>query len=227
MTMIMISVITPTLNEANTLPARAPELDVQTGAWEWIVVDGHSEDDTVQVARGLGARVFEAPRGRGSQLNAGAQRARGDILLFLHADTQLPKGALDAIRHAVRNEQAIGGNFCLRFDGDPIFCAILTVQAYLRQRLTGVFFGDSAIFVCRDAFDEIGGFPDQPLLEDLEFSRLLEAYGRTRQLDLAVRTSGRRFEGRKLRTLLTWGTIHVLYRAGVPAEWLAWFYERH
>lgn len=222
----MISVITPTLNEAITLPQRASELNEQEGPWEWIVVDGDSEDDTPRVAKELGARVLCAPRGRGTQLNVGAEAADGDILLFLHADTSLPTGALHAVRRAVWHQDAVGGNFALRFDGDPGFCAILSAQAYLRQKFTGVYFGDSAIFARRDIFETIGGFPDQPLLEDFEFSRRLESYGKTRRLKLPVRTSGRRFEGRKLSTLFTWGAIHLLYRAGVSADDLSKFYAR-
>lgn len=221
----MISVIIPSLDEADTLPERATELEAQTGDWEWIVVDGHSTDDTVRVAEGLGAQVLQAKRGRGTQLNAGARAARGDILLFLHADTRLPPGAFAAIRRAVEHEGVCGGNFALRFEGDPIFCAILSAQAYLRQKLTGLFYGDSAIFVRRDVFNDIGGFPDQPLLEDYELSRRLDTYGPTRRIDLRVWTSGRRFEGRKLQTLVTWGAIHLLYRAGVSAERLAKFYR--
>ncbi|MFW5967537.1 MAG: TIGR04283 family arsenosugar biosynthesis glycosyltransferase [Persicimonas sp.] len=219
-----ISVITPTLNEADRLRARADEIAAQTGPREWIVVDADSSDQTARVAESLGARVLSARRGRGPQMNAGAEAARGDILLFLHADTRLPQGAFAAIRQAIDRHGAVGGNFALRFEGDLFFSGILTLQAYLRQKWTGVYFGDSAIFVRRDVFDEIGGFPDQPIMEDYEFSRKLEASGATRRLSPPVWTSDRRFKDRKLRTLLTWGLIHLLYRLGVPAERLARLY---
>ena len=218
----MISIVTPTLHEAANLPRRAAELALQPGPWEWIVADGGSRDHTAAVAERCGARVVQAPRGRGPQLNAGAACARGQVLLFLHADTSLPRGALAAVRRALQVDPAlVGGNFRLRFEGSAAVSALFTAYYRLQQRLLGAYYGDSTIFVRRSVFQAIGGFDDQPIMEDYEFVRRLEAHGPTTCLEPWVRTSARRYEGRALAAIRDWVLILGLYRLGVPAGALA------
>lgn len=223
----MISVITPCLNEAENLGNRRRELGRQGVAWEWIVVDGGSEDATVEVARSLGACVVHAPRGRGTQLNAGAREARGDILLFLHADTEMPPDGLRAVRRLMSDAQIWGGNFRIRFSGDHWESRALEVIYRIRQRLLGVYYGDSTIFVRRDIFWQLGGFPDQKIMEDHDFVRRLERAGRTQQLDQFVISSDRRYRGKLGRWLFRWASVLLLYRLGVPADRLAVFYPTH
>lgn len=224
---MLISIVTPALNEAHTLPLRAGDLRVQDGEWEWIVADGASDDATVEVARACGARVVHAPRGRARQLDAGAAAATGEVLLFLHADTALPAGALAAIRGALRRPEVAGGNFRLRFDERGPSAVLFEWIYAVQQTVLRTYFGDSAIFVRRAVFDRLGGFGTVPVMEDDAFVRRLERGGRTVRLPLAVVTSARRYRGRPLRTLARWIAIMVLARLGVPPQRLARLYPPH
>ncbi|GAC1419759.1 MAG: TIGR04283 family arsenosugar biosynthesis glycosyltransferase [Candidatus Velthaea sp.] len=219
--------IMPVLNEASNLAERAAELARQSGPLEWIVADGGSSDDSVALARSLGAQVVVSPRGRGRQMDAGAAAAVGDVFLFLHADTALDDGALSAIRLALADERVAGGNFTLRFDDDGAAGRLFVLIYALQQRLMRVYFGDSAIFVRRATFALLAGFGTEPLMEDYAFVRRLEAHGRTRKLRSIVRTSARRYRGRPVRTLLRWMVLMLLYRLGVSPARLQRFYREH
>lgn len=222
---MLISIVMPTLNEAANLPVRAREIAEQTGPYEWIVSDGGSRDATIAFARASGASVVRGVAGRGSQLDAGAAHALGDVVLFLHADTSLPVGALDAIRSALREPAYVGGNFTLRFDDrGPIGTALAGAYA-LQQRLLGLYFGDSAIFVRRSIFERTRGYGPLPIMEDYEFTRALGRLGRVVRLRAVVTTSARRYRKRPLRTIFVWLTIFVLYRCGVPARHLLALYR--
>lgn len=217
-----ISVVVPTLNEAATLSAALARLD---GA-EVIVADGGSGDGTAEAARALGARVISAPRGRGPQLAAGARAATGEAILFLHADTRLGAGALDALRGALADPAVVGGNFRLIFDGEDRFSRWLTgFYAWLRRR--GLFYGDSAIFVRRAALEAIGGVPEIALMEDFELVRRLARRGRLACVsEPPAVTSSRRFEGRRpWRIVAGWVAIHALHLAGVSPRRLARLYR--
>ena len=217
----------PALNEARTIPLRAAELQLQAPPWEWIVIDGGSDDGTPEIARTLGARTARAARGRASQLNAGAALATGDVVLFLHADTALPTGALDEIRRVIRDPAIAGGNFTLRFDDPACSARILAAFYALQHRVLGIWFGDSAIFCRRSIFERLGGFPPLPIMEDLAFVDRLRAAGRTIKLRLPVITSARRYRGRLLTTLVRWISIFLLYRIGVSPNRLAHLYRPH
>ena len=160
-------------------------------------------------------------------MDAGAAAASGDVFLFLHADTTLDAGALAAIRRALADERVAGGNFTLRFDDEGAGGRVFALIYALQQRLLRVYFGDSAIFVRRAAFEPLGGFGTEPLMEDYAFVRRLEAYGRTCKLRSIVRTSARRYRGRPVRTFLRWMTLMLLYRLGVPPARLQRFYREH
>ena len=241
-----VAIVVPTLNEeltiARTLPAAQAALAALTSheplaaGSELVVADGGSRDRTVAVARALGARVVAGPAGRGGQLNRGAAATTAEILLFLHADTTLPEGALAAIRAAVAGNRggnrggdpaqpAIGGAFLVRFDqGGPL----LRLGAWLinqRTRATRLPLGDQAHFVTRAAFEQLGGYRDWPILEDLDFAWRLRRHGRTVILRQRVTTGARRFvELGVARTVATNWLIWLLFVAGVSPRRLARFY---
>ena len=170
-----ISIIIPVLNEARGIVRLLERLQDfrRTGA-EIIVVDGGSVDDTQRLASGLADRIMSADRGRGRQMNAGAAMARGDAFLFLHADTCLPAAALTLVGDAVANG-ATWGRFDVRIDGSLRGLGLVALMMNWRSRLTGIATGDQAIFVTREAFRRIGGFPDIALMEDIVLSRELRA----------------------------------------------------
>ena len=222
-----ISIVTPALNEAERMPARGREIAAQSGPCEWIVVDGGSEDGTPAAALAAGARIIATPRGRGPQLNAGAAAASGEVLLFLHADTALPLGALDAIRTALLDPGAVGGNFTFGFDDDTVEARFLARVYAFKQSVFGVWYGDSAMFVRRETFDAIGGFERFPIMEDLRLVENLRRVGRTVRLPLIARSSARRYRGRFLRTIARWSAVLALYKCGVSPHRLARLYPPH
>ena len=223
----MISVVIPTLNEARNLPRLLAELQRESAASEIIIVDGGSSDSTVAEARRLGARVVVSDPGRGVQLRRGAEAASGSVLLFLHADSGFPAGGLDRIAESLAaSAEIVGGNFRLIFDGGSRFSRWLTrYYAWIRKR--GLYYGDSAIFVRRDVYESLGGMRPIALMEDLNFVRSMERFGRTVCIENPpLVTSSRRFEGRSpIAIVLGWFTIHLLYRLGVSPERLAKIYN--
>ena len=222
-----ISIVTPVLNEARNLPLRGREISLQQGPWEWIVADGGSDDGSDVAAHNAGAELVRAPRGRGLQLNAGAARATGETLLFLHADTSLPPGALEAIRTALAEKSLVGGNFTFAFDDRSLAGRFLAAVYAVKQRLFRVWYGDSAMFVRRDVFEALGGFEDVPIMEDIRFVERLRRAGRTTRLDLVVRSSARRYRGRAFVTVLRWTALFALYKCGVSPRALARHYVPH
>ncbi len=223
----MISIVIPTLNEADRLPNLVARLAAEPVPHEVIVVDGGSTDATVFVARAAGARVLRASPGRGQQLAAGVATAKGETLLFLHADSGFPPGGLTQIERTLAlNPDCPGGNFRLIFDGDSPFSRWLT-GFYARIRARGLYYGDSGIFVRRSVYHEIGGIRPIDVMEDYDFVRRLERKGLTRCIeDPPLITSSRRFEGRQpFSIVLGWLEIHALYHLGVSPRLLARRYE--
>ena len=220
-----LAIVVPMLDEAATLPA----LLVHLAGWrargcEVVLVDGGSRDDSVAMARAAGLRVVVAERGRARQMNAGAQACGGALLLFLHADTRLPEAA-DAMVRAALAVQA-WGRFDVRIDGRPLMLRVVAALMNLRSRLSGIATGDQAIFVRREVFEALGGFPDQPLMEDIELSCRLLRVSRPACLRARVRTSGRRWEQRGVwRTIALMWRLRWAYWRGVPAERLAEAYR--
>jgi rSAM/selenodomain-associated transferase 2 len=187
-----------------------------------IVVDGGSEDATRELAAGLCDRVVAAARGRAAQMNAGAREAKGDVLVFLHADTRLPAGAGEAIFDSLKKNS--WGRFDVRIDGHHPLLKVVAWSMNLRSRLTGIATGDQAIFVRREAFP---GFPELPLMEDVAFSQAMKRHSRPACLRAKVTTSGRRWESRGvMRTILLMWRLRLLFFLGTPAEKLARRYER-
>lgn len=222
----LISVIIPALNENARIGGIIEQLRSDaTAPFEIIVADGGSEDATVTAARRGGAHVVTSARGRGNQLCEGAIAATGDVLWFLHADSQIAPGALAAIRRSIDGDDRSGGNFRVVFDGDSPFARWLTgFYAWFRRR--GLYYGDSGIFIRRDVYDGIGGIKPVALMEDYDLSRRLERFGRTCCIDTpALVTSSRKFQGRRpAGIVLGWIRIHMLYSLGVSPDRLARIY---
>ncbi len=217
-----ISIIIPVLDEERRIGQCLAELQ---GFEEFIVVDGGSRDRTVEIARAAGARVETAPRGRASQMNHGARLVSGDVLLFLHADVSLPEGAAAHIERALADRAVVAGAFRTWHVADDGRRAPWLHLADLRSRLSGLPYGDQALFVRREAFERVGGFPDQPLMEDLELSRRLRRLGRIAIVPASVRVSGRRFLAHPIRDTLLVNAFPLLYRLGVPPASLARLYR--
>jgi rSAM/selenodomain-associated transferase 2 len=219
----MISVVIPTFNEARHLPATLDALKRNESAHEVIVVDANSFDATIDIALEHGARVVSSHvRQRASQMNLGAQSARGDVFLFLHADTRLPKNALEKIEYAMAKQHVVGGGFARRYDSSSWFLRGTCALAGVRTRLTGWFLGDQAIFVRRKIFKILGGFRNFNLFEDVDFSRRMRSQGRVVTLRPPVISSARRFSlCRPWRT--TWSDLSITqrYLRGVDPNRLA------
>ncbi len=216
------SIIVPVLDEAAgieaTLTALAP---YRVCGCELIVVDGGSHDGTLALASPFADRVLTAPRGRAAQMNAGAAAAHGDVLLFLHADTKLPKNADRLIRNALAQSGRVWGRFDVRFDQDGIM-PLIAVMMNLRSRLTGIATGDQAIFVTRATFDAIGGFPTQPLMEDIALSSRLRRLSRPAYIRAPVTTSARRWRQQGvLRTVFLMWRLRLAYFLGADPAHLA------
>lgn len=221
-----LSIVVPVLNEARGIAAfLAPLQALRELGHEVIVVDGGSSDDTVECARPLADSVIAAPCGRALQMNAGAQAAHGEVLLFLHADTRLPANAPSYIEEASRHHT--WGRFDVTIAGRSNWLPVVAAMMNLRSRLTGIATGDQAVFVSRAAFDAVGGYPDQPLMEDIELSKRLKRIGPPACLRARVATSGRRWERHGAwRTILLMWRLRFDYWRGVPAARLvAWYYS--
>jgi rSAM/selenodomain-associated transferase 2 len=208
-----MSIVIPVLDEAvglqATLQALAP---LRERGAELIVVDGGSSDATVALAERGADLVMASPKGRARQMNAGAQRARADVLLFLHADTQLPERADEQVAAAIATG-AVWGRFDVTISGRPAMLRVIATLMNLRSRLSGIATGDQAVFVRRTAFEAVQGYPDQPLMEDIELSRRLRRLGAPVCLRSRVTTSGRRWESRGV-----WRTIFLMWRL----RWRYW-----
>lgn len=185
-----LSVIIPALNEEAYIGASI-ESAKKLNPLEIIVVDGGSTDRTKEIAERAGAIVIDSPRGRGTQMNRGASVAKGDILLFLHADSIIVEDV--DIRDYVGNDY-IGGFFKLKFNDSSISIRLVEIFANIRARLFSLPYGDQAIFVKKEVFNEMGGFREYPFLEDLEFVRRLKKYGPLRCLPKKVVVSARRLK---------------------------------
>ena len=214
----------PTLNEASHLPGTLQSLASAHGI-EIIVVDGGSDDGTLEIAQRAGCRVLRAVRGRALQLNTGADAADGSLLLFLHADTRLPAGFEIAVRSALAERGVAGGAFRLRIDAPGWPLRVIERAVVLRSRLFQMPYGDQGIFVQAETFRQVGGFPSLPVMDDFEFIRQLRRRGRIKVLSLPATTSGRRWrELGPWRT--TWINQKVIlgYYLGVDPERLANWY---
>lgn len=218
-----VSVIIPTLNEAEHLGKTIESLR-RYGACEIIVVDGGSTDETLEIARTADVRMT-APRGRASQMNAGASQAKGTYLLFLHADCQIECGALEEVRRICAATNVAAGCFRMRIQATGPLYRCIEWSATWRTRLTGLIYGDQGMFLRRSVFDSVGGFPPVALMEDLCLSRRLKRLGRILVADSSIYVSARRWQrcGIVRQTLRNW-TLTALAGLGVHPNRLARFY---
>lgn len=212
--------IIPTLNEANSILATLTMAIKFIGDKEIIVVDGGSGDETVKIASGFdNVKIINASKGRANQMNAGAAAASGEILLFMHSDSILEATALEEIVKTLADKKVIGGCFTLRMDDDRFIFKLICLGSNIRAKFSKVYFGDQGIFVRKDIFKGLGGFPSIPLMEDWEFSRLLNKSGKTVQLPIEIITSPRRFEkGGILKTCLFMHKLKIQYLLGATPE---------
>jgi rSAM/selenodomain-associated transferase 2 len=221
--MPQLSIIIPVLDEADTIAGTLAALaPYRARGGEVIVVDGGSRDETVTAARPLADRVTTAPRGRGSQMNAGAAGARGEVLLFLHADTRLPPDADRLVVDALERAKRAWGRFDVTIAGRSPLLHIVAAMMNLRSRLTGIATGDQAMFMTRAAFTQAGGFPDIALMEDIVMSRRLKAISPPACLSERVTTSGRRWDrDGVVRTILKMWRLRLAFFLGAKPERLA------
>ena len=218
----------PVLDEEARITDQLDRLQTLDGLHEVIVVDGGSKDRTIAlVEQAGGCRLVRAPAGRGPQMNAGAREARGDILLFLHADVGLPARAVPLIEAALADPDVVAGAFRTHTvaDGRTGWVANCLRLADLRSRYTRLPYGDQALFVRRAAFEQVGGFPEQPIFEDVEIGRRLRRTGRIRTLPERVVVSGRRFMARPVYYAVLMNALPMLYRLGVRPATLARAYQ--
>lgn len=225
-----LSIIMPTLNESPAIvsilerlqPLRARDAEV-------IVVDGGSTDNTASLAATHADAVLTHERGRAAQMNAGARVAHGDVLLFLHADSVLPADAESAIAAALADRRHVWGRFDVNIDGTHPMLRVVAWFMNHRSRLSGVATGDQGIFVTREAFDTAGGFPNQPLMEDVAFCKQMLQTSKPFCVASRITTSGRRWEKHGVwRTIfLMWRLRWNYYRGADPTQLHRLYYREH
>ena len=219
-----VSIIVPVLNEEAQVVSTLRSLE-SLPVQEVIVVDGGSTDRTQALVRGTQATLTLSLPGRARQMNHGARRAAGEVVLFLHADTCLPPSAIADIRAALADPSCVGGRFDVRLEGRRWIFKVIGFLISIRSRITRMATGDQAIFVRRAVFKEMGGFPDVPLMEDIAFFRMLKKKGRIACLRSQVLTSSRRWEQDGIwRTIWRMWWLRVLFLSGIPPGYLKRFY---
>ena len=223
-TLDKISIIIPVLNEAKILEQTLSRLHSELGHHELIIVDGGSTDGSTCIAEKYG-KVLISERGRSKQLNAGAAAASGNILIFLHADIWLELGALAAVETAL-SLGYVGGGFRQKIDGKNMLYRAIEIAGNIRGKYLKVFYGDSGIFLSRAAFEQIGGFPEMPILEEMEFSKALRQLGKTTLVTPHIHISARRWETKGIiRTTANNWLITLLYFLKFSPEQLAKLYR--
>lgn len=216
----------PVLNEAQGLHATLSGLSL-TDREELIIVDGGSTDATLQIAREFTSLIFSSEKGRARQMNFGAEKAAGDVFLFLHADCSLPEKGFDIVRRTVRDSAVAAGAFNIRIDHPGLSFRVIESAANLRSRVTGIAYGDQGIFMRRETFRSMGGFALIPLMEDIEIGRRLRKIGKIAFLGHPIRVSPRRWlkEGLVYTTLRDWGIALSYTLLRRPPDELARYYK--
>ena len=214
------------LNESPVIAGTLDALRRRAPKAEIIVVDGGSSDASVAIVQSLRVALISAPRGRARQMNAGARVSHGDALVFVHADTIVPRTFAADIASALSDPAVVGGRFDVKLDDRALPYRIIGAMISLRSRISRTGTGDQAIFVRRDVFDSLGGFPELELCEDLEFSRRMKRAGRIACLRTRVTTSARRWDRDGLvRTVIRMWMIRAMYLMGVPPARLKRMYS--
>jgi rSAM/selenodomain-associated transferase 2 len=221
-----VSIIVPVLNEASLIRPFLQHLHERAPEAEIIVADGGSSDGTDRLATGFCDQIVASDRGRAKQMNIGARAARGEILWFVHVDAKLPLLCLDEIARIMDDPKVVGGYFRIRLPQSLVY-RLTDGFAHYAGILLRIRCGDHGIFCRRSAFLNIGGFPEVPLMEDVEFFRQLHRCGRVQYSEQRILVSPRRYEALgRTRLTLAYGVIATLYVFGVPLSALARIYRR-
>ncbi|MEH2149992.1 TIGR04283 family arsenosugar biosynthesis glycosyltransferase [Nostoc sp.] len=221
-----ISIIIPAINEARNIKKAIATTQANLNI-EVIVVDGGSSDDTVAIAQSLNVKVISSSPSRAVQMNAGAVAASGEILLFLHADTRLPTGFDEMIRTALQEPGIVAGAFKLRIDASLFSLRWVEWGVNVRSHFYQMPYGDQAIFLTKEVFQQIGGFPELPIMEDFELIRRLKPIGRIVIISTSVLTSARRWlQKGVLKTTLLNQIVIIAYLLGVSPEQIRRWYRR-
>lgn len=223
-----LSIIIPTLNEAAIIRGSLTALSkLRSAGHEVIVADGGSQDNTLELARPLADQVIQCPVGRARQMNAGANAAYGDVLVFLHADTLLPLNADALIINGLKQSGNSWGRFDVRLAGRRPMLRVIELMMNWRSRITGIATGDQCLFMRREIFEAIDGYPDIALMEDIAISKRLKQHGRPLCIKQKVITSSRRWEQQgMLRTILLMWRLRLGYYLGVDPQRLARIWQR-
>ena len=222
-----VSIVIPTLNEAEAIGETVERAKRCPGVCEIIVADGGSADDTIKIAERSGCRVIRSAPGRGTQLRSGAVQALGDVILLLHADTWLPPNACEAILRCLQNQEVVGGGFWKEFREPTLLMTGSKMRCGLRMALGRRVLGDQGIFVRREVLEKIGGVPEMPLMEEFELCRRMRREGRLALADAMVTTSARRFKkSGVVKTYCRMGWVTLLYQLGISPQKLKRIYER-
>jgi len=221
----MISIIVPVYNEENILSKASANLQRLSEKAELIFADGGSTDRSIDIASQYG-RVFYSKKGRAAQMNYSVNQARGDILLFLHADTSISPDTLDTIERKIMKDGYIGGCLTQRLDNNAFIYRVIEWQGNIRARMTKEFYGDQGIFVKKEAFLKISGFPEVPIMEDVLFTKKLRKCGKTIVLPDNILVSARRWEMEGVfKTALSFNLIILLFWLKVPLNKIKQLYE--
>lgn len=223
----MISIIIPVLNEEENISSALANTERLSGEKEIIVVDCGSIDNTVEIVKKKGVMLLSSQKGRGHQMNRGAEIAKGDTLIFLHADTTLPENAITRIEEAMKNHEIIGGRFDVSFDDDRFIFKLIAFLMNWRSHLTGIFTGDQAIFIRKSVFKDIGGYLEIPLMEDIALSKRMKREGKIACINDCVTTSARKWkEEGIIKTILLMWFLRFLYFFKISPIFLSKIYYR-
>lgn len=223
----MISIVIPTFNEEKSIGSTLCNLTKVTNSkYEVIVVDGYSFDDTRKIVRNYDrVKLLMTEKGRANQMNHGAKEAKYKYILFLHADTLLNPSSLDSLIVEIESKNVLWGWFPIRLNNSRLIYRIIELFANLRAKITGTPLGDHAIFVRKDIFEKVGGYPDIPIMEDLELVNKIKNINKGMRVKSPVITSVRRFENSGiLRTFLKMWTLRILYSLGISTQTLVRYY---
>jgi rSAM/selenodomain-associated transferase 2 len=224
----LISIVIPTYNESATIESTLKKLlETLPSGDEVIIIDGESEDNTQEIVRTFTeVKLFSSRRGRSIQMNLGAQIAKNEYILFLHADNIVGPDCLKLLRDEIKSGRLSWGWFPIKLNSPKLAFKVLEAGANLRLKLTGTPLGDHGIFVKKEIFDKIGGFPETPIMEDLEFVRKIKRVTKGTQINCPIGTSVRRFERSGIiKTFITMWVLRFLYYSGMSTDKLARYYK--